>query len=81
MILTRTHLARRTFLRGLGTAVALPMLDAMTPALARAAETSAPPTRLLFTYIPNGVTMNDWTPATAGSGFELSRILKPLTPY
>jgi hypothetical protein len=81
MILTRAHLPRRTFLRGLGTAIALPMLDAMTPALARAAEAQAVPTRLLFTYVPNGVTMADWTPATAGKSFELSRILKPLAPF
>lgn len=81
MILTRTHLPRRSFLRGLGTVVALPMLDAMTPALARAAETAARPTRLLFTYVPNGVTMADWTPTAAGRDFELTRILQPLAPY
>lgn len=81
MMLTRAHLPRRTFLRGLGTAIALPMLDAMTPALARAADAKAVPTRLLFTYVPNGVTMADWTPATSGTRFELSRILKPLAPF
>jgi len=81
MILTRTHLPRRTFLRGLGTAVALPMLDAMTPALARGAEKAAAPTRLLFTYVPNGVTMADWTPGAAGREFGLSRILQPLSPF
>ncbi len=82
MIITRTHLPRRTFLRGLGAAVALPMLDAMTPALARAADAAvARPTRLLFTYVPNGITMDDWTPTGAGGAFELSRILKPLEPY
>jgi hypothetical protein len=82
MMLTRTHLPRRTFLRGLGTAIALPVLDAMTPALARAAETAVQrPTRLLFTYVPNGITMEDWTPAGMGRDFQLSRILQPLTPY
>lgn len=82
MMLTRTHLPRRTFLRGLGTAIALPMLDAMTPAVARAADVaSTRPTRLLFTYVPNGVTMADWTPAASGRDFALSRILQPLTPF
>jgi hypothetical protein len=82
MIITRTHLPRRTFLRGLGAAVALPMLDAMTPALARAADAAAArPARLLFTYVPNGISMADWTPAGAGRAFELSRILQPLAPY
>jgi len=82
MIITRTHLPRRTFLRGLGAAVALPMLDAMTPALARAADAAvARPTRLLFTYVPNGITMDAWTPTGVGRAFELSRILKPLEPY
>ena len=81
MMITRTHLPRRSFLRGLGTVVALPMLDAMTPALARGAEVAARPTRLLFTYVPNGVTMADWTPTADGAAFELSRILQPLAPY
>lgn len=82
MMLTRTHLPRRTFLRGLGTAIALPMLDAMTPAVARAVDVaSTRPTRLLFTYVPNGVTMADWTPAASGRDFPLSRILQPLTPF
>jgi hypothetical protein len=82
MIITRTHLPRRTFLRGLGAAVALPVLDAMTPALARAADAvAARPARLLFTYVPNGISMADWTPAGAGRAFEFSRILQPLAPY
>ena len=54
MIVTGKHLPRRTFLKGLGAAVALPMLDAMTPAFAAPALKQAP-TRLAFTYIPNGV--------------------------
>ena len=55
MIITGTHLPRRTFLRGLGAAVALPMLDAMTPALAKAAPAGAGTRRLVFTYVTNGV--------------------------
>jgi hypothetical protein len=83
MIVTGKHLERRTFLRGLGAAVALPMLDAMTPALASAATTSAgkPPVRLAFAYIPNGVTMKDWKPSAAGTDFEFTRILKPLENF
>lgn len=81
MMLTRTSLPRRTFLRGLGTAIALPMLDAMTPAIARGAASATPPTRLLFTYVPNGVTMADWRPTGTGADFALSRILQPLAPF
>jgi hypothetical protein len=83
MINTGKHLHRRTFLRGLGAAVALPMLDAMRPAFATAATAAATkaPVRLAFTYIPNGVTMKDWKPATTGSDFEMTRILKPLEAY
>lgn len=83
MIITGKHLARRTFLRGVGAAIALPMLDAMKPALASAATVSGgkPPVRLAFAYVPNGVTMKDWKPAGTGADFEFSRILKPLEPF
>ena len=80
MIVTGRHLPRRTFLKGLGTAVALPMLDAMTPAFAGAAA-SGGPTRLAFIYVPNGVTLDQWTPAGVGRSFEFTRILKPLEPF
>jgi hypothetical protein len=83
IVLKRT-LPRRTFLRGAGAAIALPLLDAMVPALA---QSSAPkPQRLGFVYIPNGVAMNFsgvnfWTPKTVGKRLELSRILTPLAPF
>ena len=86
MIVTRRHLPRRMFLKGMGVAIALPALDAMTPAFASASAargfggTSAP-LRLAFTYAPNGVTMADWTPAAAGTSFEYTRILKPLAAF
>jgi hypothetical protein len=80
MIITGRRLPRRTFLRGLGAAIALPALDAMTPALATPAAKSAP-LRLAFTYVPNGVTLPDWTPTGTGAGFELPRILAPLAPH
>jgi hypothetical protein len=74
-------LSRRTVLRGLGTTVALPLLEAMTPKPLRAASPSAKfPTRLAYLYVPNGVHMPDWTPSLAGEGFELPPILEPLRP-
>lgn len=83
MIITGKHLHRRTFLRGLGAAVALPMLDAMRPALANPANAAATktPVRLAFTYIPNGVTMKDWKPAEIGADFQFPRILKPVEAF
>jgi len=75
MFLTRKTLPRRTFLRSMGAAVALPMLDAMVPALARAATPSTP--RFGFIYIANGVIQKQWTPARTGAGFDLSPILQP----
>ena len=82
MIVTRKHLPRRSFLKGMGVVVALPVLDAMTPALARAAgDAQKSPTRLAFTYVPNGITMGDWTPAAEGAAFEFTRIMKPLEPF
>jgi hypothetical protein len=78
-VITRQRLSRRTVLRGLGATVALPLLDAMTPALAQPAAKQAP-LRLSFLYVPNGIVMKDWTPAATGAEFELPRILKPLAP-
>jgi len=73
---------RRTFLRGAGTALALPVLDAMFPASASAAQTgSGRATRLSFFTVPNGIIMEKWTPAASGSGFELSPILEPLAAF
>ena len=81
MIVTGKALARRTFLRGVGGAVALPFLDAMRPALASAGKTGSAPLRLLFVYVPIGAEMGNWTPKEEGGDFEFSRILKPLEPY
>jgi Protein of unknown function (DUF1552) len=81
-IITRKQLPRRTFLRGMGAAVALPMLDAMVPAMAFATPGAAKsPTRLAFSYVPNGVVMKHWTPATAGQAFEFTRTLQPLQAF
>jgi hypothetical protein len=83
MIVTRKHLPRRTFLRGLmGTSIALPLLDSMIPALTAATKTAASPKpRLGFIYVPHGAVMSNWTPATEGAGFEFTPILKPLEPF
>jgi hypothetical protein len=81
MIITKIALPRRTFLRGMGVAFALPLLDAMVPALSAMAKTAARPVqRLGFIYIPNGANMPMWKPKGEGSGFALSPTLSPLAP-
>lgn len=77
-MITGKALPRRTFLRGMGATVALPFLDAMTPAFASA---SAPVTRVAFVYTANGVIMRDWTPAEEGPGFAFSKTLTPVEPF
>jgi hypothetical protein len=78
------NLPRRTFLRGLGTTLALPLLDAMIPAFSRAA-TSTAPCRMAFVYVPNGIVMDGWTPNTKGEisalPDALPRILEPIAGY
>ena len=82
MFITKMSLPRRTFLRGLGATVALPLLDAMVPARTALAQTAArPQLRIGFVYIPNGAIMEKWTPVSAGAGFELSPTLQPLAPF
>ena len=78
MIITHKHLPRRTFVKGMGVAIGLPILDAMTPAFARAGRPATAPVRLAFVYVPNGIVMKDFRPKVAGKGFEFTRILKPL---
>ena len=78
MFITKKILPRRTFLRGMGVTMALPMLDAMVPALSAAAGGPAP--RLGFIYVANGVIQNQWKPTATGAGFGLPAILKPLEP-
>lgn len=75
---TRKSLPRRTFLRGLGATVALPYLDAMTPAFA---SKVAAPVRMAFVYVPNGIDMRNWNLDAEGKFGELPRILKPLEPF
>ncbi len=80
--LTKQHLSRRTFLNGMGVTMALPLLESMLPAATALAQTTAKGrTRLACIYVPHGATMDKWTPATEGAGFELSEILQPLKPF
>jgi hypothetical protein len=82
MFITKRHLSRRTFLSGVGATVALPFLESMVPAATPLAQTAANPrTRLGAIYFPHGATMDKWTPAKEGTGFEFSEILQPLQPY
>jgi hypothetical protein len=75
-------LPRRTFLRGLGVSLALPLLDGMVPAFAALRTTAAKPVkRLGAIYVPNGVEMRMWTPKTEGANFAWSPILQPLEPF
>src|SRR5580704_8896963 len=78
VVISRKSIPRRAFLRGTGAALALPVLDAMTPALS--AE-PARPIRLSFIEVPNGIIMDKWTPATEGAGFALTPILEPLVQF
>ncbi len=78
MIVTKKSLPRRTFLRGMGVTLALPLLDAMTPAFAANAK---PVVRLGFVYVPNGIIMEKWTPATEGADFQFASTMKSLEPF
>src|SRR5437870_9011285 len=83
MIITKKALSRRTFLRGVGTAVALPLLDAMIPSMTALAQTPAAPQRLRrlgYVYIPMGGDSTRWTPPGADRLDELSPTLAPLAP-
>ena len=82
MMIFKKSIPRRTFLRGAGTALALPLLDAMFPAFASAAETaSKTATRLSFFTVPNGIIMDKWTPGAVGNGYEITPILEPLAAF
>jgi hypothetical protein len=80
MVIFKVAIPRRTFLRGVGATLALPVLDAMTPAFA---APSTRPTRMAFMQTPNGIfNLNgEWTPKTVGGNFELTRTLEPLAAF
>ena len=82
MFITKKALPRRTFLRGMGVTMALPLLDSMIPAASLLANTAAKPVRRLgFVYIPNGAVMNSWQPSGEGALTQLSPTLSPLQPF
>jgi uncharacterized protein DUF1552 len=87
MFVTKMSLPRRAFLRGMGTTLALPLLDAMVPAFTAIAATPAKPVRRLgFIYLPNGVSMNFkginyWKPVGEGANFQFSPILTPFSAF
>jgi len=82
MFITKKHLSRRTMLRGMGTAIGLPLLDAMIPAGTALAQTAASPSpKMGFFYFPHGAIMDKWTPVTTGSDFSITPILKPLEKF
>ena len=80
--ITKKHISRRTVLRGLGTAMSLPLLDSMVAAQTPLAKTAASPQlRLGLCFIPHGAVMANWTPAGEGADFKLSRTLAPVEPF
>jgi hypothetical protein len=82
MIVTKKAISRRTVLRGIGTTIALPLLDAMVPALTAQSNTAAKAVRRLgVVYHPNGIIYDKWLPKGVGADFELSSILAPLETF
>jgi uncharacterized protein DUF1552 len=82
MYLSQKHISRRTVLKGVGASIALPLLDAMSPAATAWAKTAAgsAPRRLAFVGFPHGAIMDRWSPKETGTGYEMSTILAPLAP-
>jgi hypothetical protein len=82
MFITKMSLPRRTFLRGMGVTLALPLLESMVPALTATAKTAAnPQSRFGAVFVPLGERPGFWTPKTVGAGFDFTPILKPLEPF
>jgi hypothetical protein len=79
MTISTLPLPRRTFLRGVGAAVALPFLEAMVPAFKTSAAPATP--RFGAVFVPNGAIVEEWIPKTAGASFDLPAILQPLNRY
>jgi len=83
MYLSKKHISRRTILKGVGAGIALPLLDAMSPAASAWAKTEAgsTPTRFAFVGFPHGAIMDRWSPKQTGANYEMSTILEPLAPF
>jgi hypothetical protein len=83
MYISKKHISRRTVLQGIGATIALPLLDAMSPAGTAWARTPAgtAPKRLAFIGFPHGAIMDHWSPKQTGTDYEMSPILEPLAPF
>ena len=83
MYITKKHISRRTVLKGIGASVALPLLEAMNPAATAWAQTPAGKTPIRFAFVgfPHGAIMDRWSPKETGTGYTMSPILEPLTPF
>lgn len=82
MMIFKKTIPRRTFLKGAGATLALPLLDSMVPAFAGALDTASKPAlRLSIVFVPNGRIMDKWTPQAEGAAFEMTPILEPLAPF
>jgi hypothetical protein len=83
MYIAKKHISRRTVLKGIGASIALPLLDAMSPAATAWARTAAgsTPKRFAFIGFPHGAIMDHWSPKQTGTDYEMSPILEPLKPY
>jgi len=81
MMITRKPIGRRTLLRGLGASVALPLLESMMPSAKAAEAAAAARKRLQVLYLPNGMVMQNWTPAELGENYAISTTLKPLESF
>ena len=82
MMISKKALSRRTVLRGLGTAVALPLLDSMLPAFTAVARSAAAPiNRFGVMYVPNGMIMQNWAPVGEGVGYQFNTTMVPLAPF
>src|SRR5262245_26499332 len=83
MFIFKKHISRRTVLQGIGATVALPFLEAMSPAATAWAQTPAgkTPKRFAFVGFPHGAIMDRWAPQETGTEFTMSPILQPLEPF
>src|ERR1044072_7386852 len=82
MFIAKKHISRRTFLRGTGVTLALPLLDAMVPAATLLAQTAATPKpRFIDNFIPHGMSPGYWVPERVGTGFTMPPIFEPLAPF
>jgi len=80
--ITKKHVSRRMVLRGVGAAMALPLLESMVPAQTPLSQTAAvPPTRFTGIFVPHGMAPGYWVPDKVGTGFDFTPIMKPLEPF